>query len=397
MNKVQLAKDIYYVGAVDWNLRDFHGYTTPRGVTYNSYLIVDEKICLIDTVKAPFAGELLERISQIIDPAKIDYVVTNHIEPDHSSSLPMIMARAPQAKVILTEHGRTGILKHYQQNYDFQVVKEGDILDLGKRQLKFIPLPMLHWPDSMASYMPEEQLLFSNDAFGQHICTTKRFDDENDLSDLIYEAEKYYANIIMPFGKIVVKALEKCRSIPLKMIAPSHGVVWRSHIQDIFTKYDQWANGINDPKVVIAYDSMWGSTEQMARRILDGVAASGATGRLYKMSTSERSEVVRDILTCAGLLIGSPTLQNGMMPTMGALLTYLKGLRPANKLGAAFGAYGWGGGAQTALEEMMKSAGIKLEEPGLTLKWVPDKAELDQCFAFGLAFGQRTLASLREK
>ncbi|HBS59518.1 MAG TPA: MBL fold metallo-hydrolase, partial [Firmicutes bacterium] len=269
--------------------------------------------------------------------------------------------------------------------------------DLGKRQLKFIPLPMLHWPDSMASYMPEEQLLFSNDAFGQHICTTKRFDDENDLSDLIYEAEKYYANIIMPFGKIVVKALEKCRSIPLKMIAPSHGVVWRSHIQDIFTKYDQWANGINDPKVVIAYDSMWGSTEQMARRILDGVAASGATGRLYKMSTSERSEVVRDILTCAGLLIGSPTLQNGMMPTMGALLTYLKGLRPANKLGAAFGAYGWGGGAQTALEEMMKSAGIKLEEPGLTLKWVPDKAELDQCFAFGLAFGQRTLASLREK
>jgi anaerobic nitric oxide reductase flavorubredoxin len=397
MNTVTLADGVYYVGAVDWNLRDFHGYITPRGVTYNSYLIVDEKICLIDTVKAPFAQELLERISQIIDPAKIDYIVTNHIEPDHSGALPAIMAKAPNAKVVLTDHGQAGIVKHYHQNYDFMVVKEGDILDLGRNQLKFIPLPMLHWPDSMASYLVEEQILFSNDAFGQHLCTTQRFDDENDIADIIFEAEKYYANIIMPFGKIVVKALEKCRQLPIKMIAPSHGVVWRSHIPDILAKYDQWGNGLNTAKVIIAYDSMWGSTDQMARRILEGVAAAGVTGKLYKMSVADRSEVVRDILTCGGMLIGSSTLQNGMMPTVGALLLYLKGLKPANKLGGTFGAYGWGGGAQAAMEEMLKSAGVAVEKPGLTLKWVPDQDELTQCFDFGFAFGKKVLSSLAEK
>ncbi len=394
MNNVRLAEGVYYVGAVDWNLRDFHGYTTPRGVTYNSYLIVDEKVCLIDTVKAPFAQELLDRISQIIDPAKIDYIITNHIEPDHSSALPAVMARAPQAKVLLTEHGRTGILKHYQQNYDFQVVKEGDVLDLGRNKLQFVPVPMLHWPDSMLSYLTGEQILFSNDAFGQHISTTKRFDDENELSELLYEAEKYYANILMPFGKMVVKAADKVKELPIRLIAPSHGIVWRKHIPEIVAKYQDWGRGKAVSKVVIAYDSMWGSTERMARQILDGVAAAGVTGKLYKMSTSERSEVVRDMLEAGGILIGSPTLNNGMLPTMGALMTYMKGLRPAGKIGAAFGAYGWGGGAQNSMEEMLKSAGVAVEQPGLSLKWVPDAEELDKCFAFGHEFAKKVLARL---
>ncbi|BBB91313.1 MAG TPA: FprA family A-type flavoprotein [Methylomusa anaerophila] len=397
MNNIELAEGIYYVGAVDWNLRDFHGYTTTRGVTYNAYLIIDEKVCLIDNVKAPFSQELIERISQIVDPAKIDYVVTNHIEPDHSGSLPAIMARAPQAKVIITDHGQTGIQKHYQQNYDFRVVKEGDTLKLGRHELKFIPLPMLHWPDSMATYLPGEQILFSNDAFGQHICTTKRFDDENNLHDELYEAEKYYANIIMPFGKIVLKALEKCKELPIKMIAPSHGIVWRSHIPEILAKYAMWGKGINVAKVIIAYDSMWGSTEQMARRILEGVAAAGVQGSFYKMAVSDRSEVIRDILTAGGLLIGSSTLNNGVLPNIAALLLYLKGLRPANKIGAGFGAYGWGGGAQATIEELLAKAGVAVQEPGLTLKWVPDKEELNKCFEFGLTFGQKVLASIAEK
>ncbi|MBP2637671.1 MAG: fprA [Firmicutes bacterium] len=394
MNTVKLSDTVYYVGAVDWNLRDFHGYTTPRGVTYNSYLIVDEKVCLIDTVKAPFAQELLDRISEIIDPAKIDYIITNHIEPDHSSGLPFIMTKAPQAKVLLTEHGRTGIIKHYQQTYDFQVVKEGDVLDLGRNKLQFVPVPMLHWPDSMISYLTGEQILFSNDAFGQHISTTKRFDDENDLSELIYEAEKYYANILQPFGKLVVKAVDQLKELPIKMIAPSHGIVWRNHIPDIIAKYQDWGQGKALPKVVIAYDSMWGSTDRMARQILDGVASTGVTGTLYKMSIADRSEVVRDMLQAGGVLLGSPTLNNGMLPTMGALTSYLKGLRPNGKIGAAFGAYGWGGGSQKALEEMLTASGIAVEQPGLSLRWVPDAAELDKCYEFGREFAQKVLARM---
>jgi len=391
MNNVKLSESVYFVGAVDWNLRDFHGYTTPRGVTYNSYLIVDEKICLIDTVKEPFAQELLDRVSQIVDPAKIDYIITNHIEPDHSGALPAVMARAPQAKVLLTEHGRTGIIKHYQQNYDFQVIKEGDVLDLGRNKLQFVPVPMLHWPDSMICYLTGEQILFSNDVFGQHISTTKRFDDENDISEVMYEAEKYYANILQLFGKTVVKAIDRVKALPVKLVAPSHGIVWRTHIPEIIARYQDWGQGKTTGKVIIAYDTMWGSTELMARQILDGVAAAGATGKLYRMSTADRSEVVRDILEAGGLLIGSSTLNNGMLPNMGALLTYLKGLRPAGKIGAAFGAYGWGGGAHKAIEEMLTGAGIALEQPGVSLKWVPDDAELTKCFEFGRQFANKVL------
>jgi len=393
VNQVQLVPGIYYVGAVDWNIRDFHGYTTPRGVTYNSYLIVDEKICLVDTVKAPFADELLERISQIIDPAKIDYVITNHVEPDHSGALPAVMAKAPNAKVVLTAQGKAEVLKHYQQEYDFVVVKEGDTLNLGKNTLHFVPLPMLHWPDSMACYLDGEEILFSNDAFGQHICTSKRFDDENAINQVLYEAAKYYANILMPFGKLVVKALPKIQSLPIRMIAPSHGVVWRSHIPEILARYEQWGSGCTTKKVIIAYDTMWGSTEQMARRILEGVAAAGPTVKLYRLSTADRSEVALETLEAKGILIGSSTINNGVLPTTGALLTYLKGLRPANKIGAAFGAYGWSGGSQATIEEMLKAAGVELETSNLTLKWVPTPEEMEACFRFGYEFGQKVMAA----
>ncbi|MBP2651915.1 MAG: fprA [Firmicutes bacterium] len=390
MNKIEIAKGVYNVGAVDWDMRDFHGFTTNRGVTYNSYLIVDEKVCLIDTVKAPFAAENIERISEIIDPTKIDYVITNHVEPDHSSGLPALMQKAPQAKVVVTANGKTEVLKHYQQEYDFMVVKEGDVLDLGKNKLHFVPLPMVHWPDSMVTYLDGEQILFSSDSFGQHICTSKRFDDENDLDKVMYEAAKYYANILMPLGKTVSKAVDKTAQMPLKMIATGHGIIWRSYIDKIVAKYKEWSSGQTKDKVVIAYDSMWGSTEKMARCILDGVAATGVAVKLYKMSDSDRSEVVMEMLDAGGILLGSPTLHNGMLATMGALLIYLKGLKPANKLAAAFGAYGWAGGAQKDMEELLKTAGVSLTE-GVTLKWVPDKDEMDACFNFGKEFGQKVL------
>ncbi|MCE5284898.1 MAG: FprA family A-type flavoprotein [Pelosinus sp.] len=392
MNNIKLAEGVYYVGAVDWNLRDFHGFTTPRGVTYNAYLVVDEKICLIDNVKAPFAEEMIERISQIIDPAKIDYVITNHVEPDHSGSLPKLMERAPHAKVVLTESGRVETLKHYQQEYDFQVVKEGDVISLGRNKLHFVPFPMLHWPDSMATYLDGEQILFSNDAFGQHICTAKRFDFENDLNEIMYEASKYYANILMPFGKLVDKALSKAAQLPIKMIAPSHGVIWQKHIADIIAQYDKWGKGYTADKVVIIYESLWGGTEQMARRILDGVAAGGVDVKLMRLSACTLSGVMQEVLEARGILFGSPTQNNGMMATMGALMTYFKGLRPTNKIAASFGTFGWGGGAQQAFEEQMKGARLTIE-PGLTLKWLPDQVERDKCFTFGLEFAKKVLAA----
>ena len=389
MYNVKLAKGVYSVGAVDWTMRSFHGYATPRGVTYNAYLIVDEKICLVDTVKAPFAKELLERISEIVDPTKIDYIVCNHTEPDHSSALPAIMEKAPQAKVILTAQGKESIKKHYNKEYDFQVVKEGDVLDLGRNKLHFITLPMLHWPDSMASYLDGEQILFSNDAFGQHICTSNIFDDENDMSKIMEEAAKYYANILMPYTRLISKAVDKTETVPLKMIAPSHGVIWRTHIKDILEKYEQWGKGYHDDSIVIIYDSMWGATEDMARRILNGAVATGVTVKLHNLTTSALSDIMVDILEAGGVIVGCSTQHNGVLAPMGGFLTYLKGLRPVNKIGAAFGAYGWTGGAQKYIEQSLKESGIAVETSDLSFKWVADKEGQDKCFDFGLEFAKK--------
>ena len=389
MVNAELAKGIYQVGAVDWATRDFHGYKTPRGVTYNSYLIVDEKVCLIDTVKAPFAKELLERIREIIDPSKIDYVIVNHVEPDHSSGLPALMEVAPQAKVILTEQGRSEIIKYFGREYDFHVVKNGDTLSLGRHQLRFVPLPMLHWPDTMATYLEDEQILFSNDAFGQHYSTNFKFDDENEMSEVFYEAKKYYANILMPFSKLVVRALDTLASLPIRMIAPSHGIIWRAHVPEIVALYKKWGAGETDALVLVVYDTMWGSTEAMARKILEGLTSGGIKAKFYRMAEADKSEMVAELLEARGLIIGASTLNNGMLPGMAGFLYYLKGLKPLNKAGAAFGAYGWAGGAQADIETALKAAGIPVEMAGPTLKWAPTPDELQRCFDFGKEFAQK--------
>lgn len=389
MYNVKLAPGVYSVGAVDWTMRNFHGYETPRGITYNAYLIVDEKVCLVDTVKAPFAKELLERISQIIDPAKIDYIVCNHTEPDHASALPAIMEKAPQAKVVLTAQGKESIIKHYQKEYDFQVVKEGDELDLGRNKLHFITMPMLHWPDSMATYLDGEEILFSNDAFGQHICTSQPYDDQNDLSNIMEEAAKYYANILLPYNRLIGKAVGKAEMVPLKMIAPSHGVIWRKHVADILAKYEQWGNGYKNDSIVIVYDTMWGATEDMARRILEGAASTGINVKFHRLTTSSLSNIMTDLLEAGGILVGSSTQHNDVLATMGGFLTYLKGLRPVNKIGAAFGAYGWAGGAQKSIEEILVATGITVESSGLAFKWVADKEGQDRCFNFGVEFAKK--------
>ncbi len=383
MPPVELVKGIYWVGAVDWNIRYFHGpaYSTHRGTTYNAYLIVDEKITLVDTVYRPFAAELVENIRALMDPAKIDYVIINHVETDHSGSLPVIMELAPQAKVFCSQKGMEGLKSHYFGDWDYQVVKTGDTLKLGNRTLTFIEAPMLHWPDSMFTYVQEDAILMPNDAFGQHIATSARFDDQVDINQVMDEAAKYYANILLPFSDLVLRKLDQVQQmgIPIKMIAPSHGIIWREDPTRIVQAYTRWARGEARAKAVIAYDTMWESTEKMAKALLDGLVAGGVEALLFRLSVSDRNDIIKELLDARALIVGSPTINKDMLPVLAPFLDDLKGLKPKNKIGLAFGSYGWGGGALKTIEERLQEAKIELAAPGLTVKWVPTGDDLDRC------------------
>ncbi len=392
--KQELAKGVYFVGAVDWNIKDFHGYTTPRGVTYNSYLIVDEKICLVDLVKAPFAGELIARISEIVDPAKIDYVVINHVENDHAGALPEFAKAAPNAQYLITDKGQAEAEKLYG-NFNYKIVKTGDSVSLGANTLQFVPLPMLHWPDSMVCFCPEQGILFSNDAFGQHVCTSKRFDYEVDMPTVMYEAKKYFANILFPYAKLIPPAIKTLGSLDIKYIFPSHGICWKEHIADIINKYSQWGAAYQEPRVVIMYETMWGATETMAKAILEGIKRAGVTANFYRLSLSDRSHVAAEVLEAGGILFGSSTLNYGMLPVMAENLYYLKGLKLGKKSAAAFGAYGWSGGSQKEMEELMCKAGLQVE-PGITVAWSGSPEELAQCEQFGYEFAMKVKERLAQ-
>jgi anaerobic nitric oxide reductase flavorubredoxin len=389
MTRIELTDGVYWVGVVDWNLRDFHGYTTPRGGTYNAYLIVDEKIALVDTVKHGFAGEMIERIKEIVDPSKIDYVVSNHVEMDHSGSLPDILELAGNAELISTEKGKEGLKKHYGGDWKFRTVRTGDELKLGKKTLYFITAPMLHWPDSMFTYLKEDKILLSNDGFGQHLATSFRFDEEvcsligYECDTVMEEAAKYYANILMPFGGIILKKLEEIQKlgIEIRMIAPSHGMIWKNP-DKIINAYLNWASGASKKKVIVIYDTMWNSTETMAGEILKGVAESGVEVSLFHLRRNEWSEIVKEVLEAKLIIIGSPTLNNGMFPTVAGFLTYLMGLRPKDKLWASFGSYGWAGGAVKGINEKLKSSGYETIE-SLEANFRPDGTELAKCRELG--------------
>lgn len=387
MLPIEIKSDVFDVSIQDWAVRDFHGYKTERGATYNSYLIMDEKICLIDTVKAQFTEDFLNNIRNVTPLESIDYIVINHVEPDHSGAMAALAKLCPQAKFIITMQGKTEAIQHYGDNFDFMVVKDGDTLELGKRQLTFITMPMLHWPDSMATYSSFDKILFSNDAFGQHYATSKRFDKDVNKDILFYEAKKYFANILWPYAKLIEKAIVKLSSYEFDMIAPSHGVIWQEYLPEITAKYQNWGNGERNGSIVIAYDSMWGGTEMLARAIAKGVAKSGADVKIYKISCDANSTVVADLFSASGFLIGSSTLNYGMLPTVGSLLTYLKGLKPTDKKAAAFGTFGWAGGAQKDMEEMLNKAGFNVFA-GYTCKWKPQHNELESAEKFGYEFAQ---------
>jgi flavorubredoxin len=397
MAKLEIKKDVFWVGALDWDVRTFHGhtYSTNRGTTYNAYLILDEKIVLVDTVYGPFAAEMIERIREIVDPAKIDYIVVNHVETDHSGALPEILKLCPEAKLLGTAKCKEGLSKHYYGKWDFQTVKTGDKLKTGKRTLSFIEAPMVHWPDSMFTYCPEEKLLLPNDAFGQHYSAAERFDDEVDSAILMDEAVKYYANILWPLGSIILRKIEEIKkmNIPIDMIAPSHGIIWRKDPGKIINAYVSWAKNETIPKAVVIYETMWGSTGKMARRITQGISDSKIAVKLFDVAVTDRTEIIKEMLNAKGFIIGSSTHDNDMLPTIAAFLEFLKGLKPKDRLACVFGSYGWAGGAVEEIEGIIKEAGMELAQPGLSVKYVPSDNELNLCYDFGREFAKKITRS----
>jgi len=395
MNPVELKNGIYWVGAVDWAIRDFHGYETPRGTTYNNYLILDNEPTLIDAVHFDFVHTSLENISRLIEPQKIKNIIINHIENDHATGLEQILYYAPQANIYMTEKGKKGLSKFIDlSKYKVHTVKTGDSISIGKRTLMFIETPMMHWPDSMFTYIKEDKVLISQDAFGQHLASVERFDDEfirNHSIDLLEDAViDYYANILMLYSNVIKSKIEEIKKsgIEVEMIAPDHGVIWRSHIDKVLKLYSDMVDAKAKLGAVIVYDTMWHSTEQMVYPIAKGIESEGIPVKIIKLRATPKSVAIKEIWKYRGLIVGSPTLNNNIFPSVADFLTYLKGLRPKNRLFSAFGSYGWSGEAVKDMFEYARTMKLELFEPGIRVLYKPSEEELNKCFEFGIAFGK---------
>jgi flavorubredoxin len=391
---IKVTENVYWVGAIDWGIRDFHGYLTERGTTYNAFLVMADKITLIDTVKLPFRSEFLARIGSVVDPKEIDYVVSNHAEMDHSGSLVDVIDVVQPEKVFASSMGSKALKEHFHLDREIVAVKNGESLSLGNLSLTFLETRMIHWPDNMFSYLPEEKVLFSQDAFGMHLATSERFADEIDESILKYEGEKYYANILLPFSALVTKLLDKVGElgIQIDIIACDHGPIWRKDVDKIIGWYSKWAQQKPTNKAVVVFDTMWYSTAKMAEAIAEGLLAGGAQPKIMPLKANHRSNVATEILDAGAVVVGSPTLNNNMYPTVADLLVYLKGLKPKNLVGAAFGSYGWSGEAVGQVRGMLEEMKIDLVDEGLRIKFVPDGASLSKCFDLGVRVAEKVKA-----
>lgn len=397
MNAVEVRNGIYWVGACDWEVRDFHGYETPRGTSYNNYLIMDDEITLVDTVKYDFADVTLKNIASIVDPARIKNVVVNHIENDHMTGIGDIMKLTPNATIYITDKGRKGLERFFDiSKWTIKVVKTGDTLSIGKKTLMFLETPMLHWPDSMMTYVKEDKLLFSQDAFGQHIASAARFDDEyvtcQSMAELDDAIVDYYANILMPFGQLIKSKIADVQKlgIEIEIIAPDHGIIWRKDPGKVLQAYLDMANGKANCSVAIIYDTMWHSTEKMSIPLLEGVKSEGIDCKIIKLRATPMSVAIKEFWKARGCLIGTPTLNNIMFPSVANFLTHVRGLRPKNRIAGAFGSFGWGGGAVKEAYEMLKKMGLEVVEPGVEINFKPSLEDEKKCFEFGAAFARAT-------
>ena len=391
MRSVPVSDSIHWVGAIDWGLRDFHGYETPRGTTYNAYLVRgSEKTALIDTVKGRFVEELLARVRDVIDPAEVDLIVVNHVEPDHNGGLRRVMRAMPNARVVASRSGVAGVAE-YHDGLEVDSVGPDDVIDLGGLSLRFLPMPMVHWPDSMFTYCAEERVLMPNDAFGQHMASSERFADEVGLDLAVEELTVYYANILMPLGKQVAKAVEKVVATgwEIDTIAPSHGVIWRGEsLATLLDVYGRLTAGETREKITVAFSTMWGSTDTLARAVVDGIAAEGVEVELFDLAATPIAHVTRHLLDSRALLLGSPTLHHGMLYRVAGYLQYLSGLKPAGKLGGAFGSYGWSSGACKQIGERLDAIGFEQPFEPYTQKYRPSDDEIAAAREWGAQYAR---------
>ncbi|MBE0476369.1 MAG: FprA family A-type flavoprotein [Coriobacteriia bacterium] len=395
MRAVPVSEGITWVGAVDWSLRDFHGYETPRGTTYNAYVVRgSDKTALVDTVKLAFVPELLSRLAEVVPPAAVDLIVVNHVEPDHNSGLREVMDACPNARVVASRAGVTGVAEHHD-GLGVEAVGPGEVVDLGGRTLRFMPVPMVHWPDSMFTYCPEVRTLMPNDAFGQHVASAERFADEVGLDLALAELGVYYANILMPLGKQVASAVEKVGEAgwELDVVAPSHGVIWRGEaVGRAAEAYGRWTAGTLRGKVVVAFSTMWGSTDVMARAVADGAAEAGAEVTLHDLAASRIADVTYELLEAPVLALGSPTLHHGMLYRVAGYLRYLAGLEPPGRAAGVFGSYGWGGGACKEMKGRLEEIGFDMPFEALTLKYRPTAEDVRRCREWGRELGREAKA-----
>jgi flavorubredoxin len=391
---IKITDKVYWVGAIDWSLRNFHGYLTSRGSSYNAFLILADKVTLVDTVKPQFYDEMMARIASVVDPKEIKYVVSNHAEMDHSGALPRLMHALNPEKLVASKKGAEALELHFHWGQEVEVVGTGDHLDLGNAKLSFIESRMLHWPDSMFAFLEEEGVLFSNDAFGMHLASSERFADQVDPSLLKYEGAKYFANILLHLSPIVTRLIDKLPSfnLDIKMIAPDHGPIWRENPTQIVEWYGNWAEQRSTNKAVVVYDTMWQSTTRLANAVADGLVEGGAKVILMPLGASHRSDVLTELLDAGALLVGSPTINNQVYPTVIDVMNYVMGLKPKNLVGASFGSYGWSGEAVKHLDKMLQDMKIELVQPGIRVKYVPTDEDLIACRNMGLAVAEKITA-----
>jgi flavorubredoxin len=386
---LKIKNNVYWVGKIDWELRKFHGneYSTHRGSTYNSYLIKENKIALIDTVWKPFSKEFIKNLAKEIDLKKIDYVIANHAETDHSGALPELMNHIPDTPIYCTANGVKSLKGHYHKDWNFHAVKTGDRLSLGKKELVFIEAPMLHWPDSMFCYLTGDNILFSNDAFGQHYASEFMFNDLVDQSELFVECMKYYANILTPFSQLVDKKIKEVLALklPVDIICTSHGIIWRNNPTQIVEKYLQWSNKYKENQITIIYDTMWDGTRVMAEHIAKGMTESDkkVNVKLFNMAKSDKNDVITEIFKSKAILVGSPTINRGILTSIASILEEIRGLGFKDKKAAAFGCYGWSGESVKMIIEDLKTAGFSVVDEGLKAVWNPDEESRKKCFEYG--------------
>ena len=392
----ELKSGIWWVGIVDWGLKHFHGFelSTHRGSSYNSFLIVDEKIALVDTVWGRFTNEFVENVREVVDPSKIDFIIAQHAESDHSGSLPAMMELCPNATLVTSPRGKASIGGHYHKPWNFHVVKTGDTISLGGCELVFVEAPMLHWPDSMFTYVSGKGVLMPNDAFGQHYATCLRFNYQVNEVELWEEALKYYANILTPFSEMVLKKIDEllALNLPVDMICPSHGVIWRTDPLQIVKAYQEWARQVPRDSAVVLFDTMWEGTRRMADAVGDGLAQEGVPYVLCRMGSADRNDVVTKIFEAKAVVVGSPTVNRGLIPTIMPIMEELKGLRFKNKIGAAFATYGWSGESLPIIEKHLEACGIPLVSKGVKALWVPSEEDIQKCVALGREVGKAVKA-----